>query len=236
MSKRMFVCPHDTAKNEPNWIDLVAYISKHLDKDLSYTHTDGFETFRSNMLMGDIVYANPMDAYTLWKEGYIVVAGNDNYDSAYLVKLPYREKDFSHVASVYGTYAHVLGLALLTELGVDIFKTTFSYKDSWADCIKALLNSEVPMAIVYKDYWNDLSNITKSKLEVVASRQGRHSHYMMLKPGSYERGDVLKVLLGMKNDPLGQKIMQAVGISEWIPKEDLRDLEERLIKLGLVRV
>ena len=58
----MSVCPHDTAKNKANWIEFVAYLSSHLDKQLTYAEANSFLEFREVMFDSDIVYANPIDA------------------------------------------------------------------------------------------------------------------------------------------------------------------------------
>ncbi len=234
MPKQMVVCPHDTAKNKVNWIEFVSYLSEKLDRSLSYAHLDGFRDFQISALESHIAYANPIDALRLWKAGYQVVAGNDVLDSAIMVKLTDSQMDLTTLASVRNTYAHLVGLKLLIELNVNIFKIGYAFKDSWDSCVKAVLNGEVPAAILYKDYWDGLSNITKSRLEVIKEGKGKHSHYIMLKPNSYSKDELLNILINMPKDPKGAAIMQRIHIKEWIPKDDLLDLEEDLNKLGLL--
>ncbi len=67
------------------------------------------------------------------------MAGNDNKDTALLVKLAGAPTDLSSVASVKGTYAHAVGLNLLCQMEQDVSKISFVFKASWEECAKALL-------------------------------------------------------------------------------------------------
>lgn len=234
MTKQMVVCPHDTAKNRVNWIEFVSYLSEKLDRNLSYMHVEGFKDFQIKALESEVVYANPIDAFRLWKSGYRVVAGNDVLDSAIVVKLSGTQMDPSLVASVRSTYAHLIGLKVLIELNVDIFRVGYTFKDSWDACAKAVLNGEVPIAILYNEYWNGLSDLNRSQFDVIRSGEGKHSHYIMLKPDSYSKDELLSVLLNMSKDKKGSAIMSRLHIREWIPREDLSDLEEDLKRVGML--
>ncbi len=230
MAKYMTVCPHDaTPKNKANWIDFVVYLSRKLDKQLSYQRTGGsFNVFRTIMYDCGIVYANPLDAFRLWKSGFEVVVGTDNRDSAYLVKKVNTNIDFHTVCSVNNTYAHVLGLHILSDLVEDLPKVNILFKDSWELCVKEVLNTESVVSILYKDYFDRMSNLVKANIETISFREGNHSHYIMVNPELYKRDEVLEVLMNMSTDTEGREIMQRINVNHWIPKDDLSDLEEEL--------
>jgi len=175
-----------------------------------------------------IVYANPLDAYRLWKAGFEVVAGTDNKDSAYLVKKANANVDLRTVCSVNNTYAHVLGLYTLLELVGDLSKINIVFKDTWELCVKEAINNDNVVSILYKDYFDGMSNLIRSNIQPIGFREGNHSHYVMVNPKFYTKEAVLEVLLGMPENEESKKIMEKIKIREWIPKDDLSDLEEEL--------
>lgn len=230
MVKYMTACPKEAViKRKADWINFSVYLSKKLDGNLSYFRTYGsFERLRNNMHNCAIVFADPVDAYKLWKSGFKVVAGIPRKIVSYIARKSGNGENMDTVFSIKDTYAYLLGLLSLTEMLGSISQLNFSFEDMWESCVKNALDTKNSVVIIYGENLDYMSNIIKSQLEVLSSKEGNHSHYLMVNPELYNTEDVLQILLDMSKDAEGKEIMQAINVDEWIPKNDLEDLEEEL--------
>ncbi len=80
------VCPHDTSKNLPTWIEFFLALGQVSGLEIGYAHAAEFPEFYERFHEVGLVYANPLDALRIEDErGFVPVAMPDNYDEVVFV-------------------------------------------------------------------------------------------------------------------------------------------------------
>ncbi len=231
---KMAICPHDSTKNKVYWLYFVSYLREKTGLDISAEQCLDFECYYKALENVDLSYSNPLDALRL-KEGrkFIPVAGNDKYDEVVIIAQKGKEKklediDGKEVACVENQFATFLGMKILKDKGIS-FKPV--YKDSWQGVLNDVSTGKVEFGFLYKDFWDQLSELSKAKVEpVFISDEKLASHVIMISPEiAQQKSVILSVLEGMKNDPRGKEILENLRINEWYPLDSLEHVE-KLIK------
>lgn len=231
MHLKVAVCPHDSTKNKVNWLYFITYLSEKVGVDLTMEQCFDFECYYESFPHVDMTYSNPLDALKIHRErGFIPVAGNDNYDEVVIVAGKKAEPKLeaingSKVLCVKNQFATYLGMKILSRLGVDYH---LEYRDSWQSVLNGVSKGEAPYGFLYKDFWDQLSDLSKREVvPVYESDERLSSHLIMLAPELQQyRGLILEALEEMPRDDKGAKIMRDLRISRWYPVDSLEYLEK----------
>lgn len=222
---KLAVCPHDTSKRLPDWIDFAVYLGGHLGIHLSLVQSMDFESFHASFPEISLAYANPLDALRLEEErGFVPVAGNDNYDEVVFVVAKGKEvEDLSgkRVGTVRDTLPTLLGVKALRDQGVTHF--TLDYYDSWGVVALKVIEGAVDLGFLYKDFYDQLLPSTKEEFHVLFESQTRaFSHYFMVDPKEEDLARRLKeILLNPERE-----LLQALGFSHFYEVASLEPLRQ----------
>lgn len=234
MSKlKLMVCPHDTAKNPERWFLFAQYLSHHLPQVVHFEQSLDFTEFQACMAQADLVYANPQHALTLAeKHGFLPLARAANlYDEAVLVTCAECEAnpaDFhqASVATVPSMLVTQVALKSLARAG--IAPKTLHPATHWMGVVHAIYKGEARFGILYKDFYQDMSKLSRQQVRVVGETAEKSVyHCFMLAPQHAKTLEPIRqVLLEMADDARGQPILQALHMERLIAvsNEDLEFL------------
>lgn len=227
------ICPHDTSRNMTLWLSLNAYLRKRV-AGLETTLTDclDFSCFYAYEFQYlDMAYVNPMDAYRLQTErGFIPVCGTELYDEVvYVASLEAETNSLTAVAQqplacVDRQFATYLGTYLLRQKG--IAPGPLQSYPSWLKVIATLMKHELQYGLLYKDFYDQLSDLAKRQIQVIeASTAQIASHILMISPEFRSLIPSLQdVLLGMDADPDGRAFLAEARLGRWHKMQDLADI------------
>ncbi len=158
---RATVCPHDTARGLPLWIEFFVVLGAVSGRAFGFQPAADFPEFYRLWTQADLIYANPLDALRLVDEhGFLPVVQNDRYDEAvFLVRegVPKALEAFdgAEVGVVEGQFATLLAKRLLAERG--IVPKRYRPYSSWGEVLDALRRGELTTGVLYRDFYEALS-------------------------------------------------------------------------------
>ena len=216
-------CPHDTAKNLPTWIEFFLVLGQVSGLEIGYQHAADFPEFYERFREVDLVYANPLDALRIEDErGFVPVAMPDNYDEVVFVAREGTQGGLETfegkpVGAVENQFATLLGCLLFGEAGVR--SGEIRYYPSWGEVLAALRRGEIEHALLYKDFYDQLSELSLEGVRTVQVSQARRfAHVVMLNPERAElRPQLLEGLAKLPEHPLGQLILADLRIGRFTP-------------------
>ena len=231
MHLKVAVCPHDSTKNKVAWLYFITYLSEKTGVNLSMEQCFEFECYYDSFSRVDMTYSSPLDALKIHKErGFIPVAGNDNYDEVVIVanekaKPKLEAISGNEILCVENQFATYLGMKILNGLGLN-YKLEF--RDSWQSVLYGVSRGEAPYGFLYRDFWNQLSDISKKKVVLVyESNEKLSSHLVMLDSElEHYRDALLTALEDMSRDEKGAKLLEQLRISRWYPVDSLEYLKQ----------
>ena len=234
MHIKVAICPHDSTKNKVNWLYFITYMSQHTGLDITMEQCFDFECYYKSFPSVDMTYSNPYDALKIHKERqFIPVAGNDNYDEVVIIANKNEDADLSaiegkNVLLVEHQFASYLGMRVLKDRGISFNPEP---RGSWQTVLNGVAKGEAPYGFLYKDFWEQLSALSKAGVKVVyESDEKLSSHIVTLAPEYTQyKSIILDVLENMLQDEEGAKILKELRINRWYPVESL-DYLEKLIQ------
>jgi len=222
------VCPHDIVKQMQIWLEMSAYLSAQLGQPIQLRQAMDFQEFYQGLAETDLVFANPMDAWLLHKEhGFLPLSRTELYDevvfftAAEAPAATLEDLAGQPVGAVERQFATALGLYLLREKGIE--PGAVRYYDSWIQVIRGVAQGDVPYGMLYQDFFTELSSLSRSMIRVIhESRTGYATHIFLVNPRQEALVPSLRdVLVGMHEDPQGQRLLQSLRLGRWVPTEDL---------------
>lgn len=212
---KMMVCPHDTAKDPERWFLFAQYLSQHAGCSVHFEQSLDFAEFQSKMAQADLIYANPQHALKLFDEhGFIPLTRAANlFDEAVLVTCAECEAaaaDFHQASVVTVPSMLVTQVALKSLARAGIAPQALQPAASWMGVVQALYKGEARFGILYKDFYEGMSKLSRKQVRVV-SETAEHSvyHCFMLAPQHTGQVDALReVLLDMADDERGAAILR----------------------------
>ncbi len=234
MHIKVAVCPHDSTKNKASWLYFITYLSRCTGLDITMEQCFEFECYYRSFPSVDMTYSSPLDALKIHKERqFIPVAGNDNYDEVVIIANREEEPSLSamkgkKVGLVENQFASYLGMKVLKDRSIEVIPEN---RGSWQAVLNSVAKGELPYGFLYKDFWEQLADISKRGVRVVHESDERlSSHILMLAPEYMQyKSLIMDALENMPQDEEGAKIMKDLRISNWYPVESL-DYLEKLIQ------
>ncbi len=225
MSKlKLMVCPHDTARNPEKWFIFAQHISLKLRVELSFDIATDFKNFHEKFHEADIIYANPRDTLKLIDDnGYTSLARPDGvYDEVVFIagndieKPSLKSLRGERIATVLSMLPTNIALHLLKKQSVKPGKLLD--KDSWLSVMNSVRTSEVNYGFVYKDTYDDLSDLSKSLFSMFhVSRENLAFHSICISPKSADLTDSLTELLtGMDDFDEGREVLKDLAFTRWV--------------------
>ncbi len=231
MHLKVAICPHDTVKDTVTWIDFISYLSKKTGIKFSLENCLDFSCYYEKLPEVDLTYSSPLDALKVSEElGFIPVAGNDNYDEVVIIANEKEEKSLEAIKGkkvlyVANQFASFLRMHILRKKGIN---AELENRDSWQKVLGDVKRGVAPYGFLYKDFWNDLTRISKEGVvPIYESNERIASHVIMLSP-KYEnqRDNILEALWEMTTDKKGRKILERLNINHWFPLDSLEHLQK----------
>lgn len=232
---QMMVCPHDTAKNPERWYLFAQYLSQHLGQPVHFEQSLDFAEFQARMSGADLVYANPQHALVLAeKHDYLPLARAANlFDEAVLVTCAECEAaaaDFhqASVATVPSMLVTQVALKSLARAG--IAPQTLQPTANWMGVVQALYKGEARFGILYKDFYEGMSRLSRKQVRVVGETAERSVyHCFMLAPRHADQAAALRgLLLDMADDERGVSILQELHMDRLVQvqPDDLKAIRD----------
>ncbi len=226
MSKlRLMVCPHDTAKDPEKWYLFAQYVSLGLNLEVAFDIAMDFNAFHDKMQEADIIYANPRDTLRLTEEmGFSSLVRPDNrYDE--VVFIANNDVDEPQLGDLHGETIATVKSMLPTNIALHLLKKEsvepdgLRDKNSWLSVINCVRRKETNFGFVYKDTYDDLSNLSKIMINTFhVSHEQLAFHSVNIGPQSNGMSDDLKtLLLDMEANPKGAEVLAKLGVPKWLP-------------------
>jgi phosphonate transport system substrate-binding protein len=220
------VCPHDTAKNPARWFMFAQFLTQRIHNSIRFEQSLDFADFHEKLNSGGLIYANPQDSLALIKtHGYLPIARPVNlFDEIVFLASNSIEaptlQDFADntVISVTSMMVTQVGLKYLERLNIKPLEVLS--RPSWMAVVKNIFRNENDFGLVYKDFYDGLTNLSKSGLQKVGETQDATIHHnFLISPALQTMKDTIQhYLLTMRNDsPQGAKILDNLGIQKLVP-------------------
>lgn len=224
------VCPHDSARALPLWLELMVVLGNLSGHDLNLVTTADFEEFYAAWDRARLVYANPLDALKLDGRGFLPIAQSPKSDEVVFVVAEGVEPTLASfagqpLACVEGQFASFLGQDLLKKAG--FVPGEIVCLPSWSEVLNALRGGRLKHGLLYKDFFESLSPVSLEGVRVVeVSNDGRFGHLWMLHPELRAIADDLKAALAkLPEHPMGQLVQADLGFGPWKLEPDLAPLK-----------
>ncbi len=229
------ICPHDTSRNMTLWVTFNAYLRKALPEfDATIIDCLDFTCFYERAFREmDAAYVNPLDAYTLQRErGFLPVCGTELYDEVvFVAALETAVNGLDAFAGqppacVDRQFATYLGLYLLREKGITPGPP--AWHGSWLKVVSALMKGEQSYGLLYKDFYDQLSDLARRQIQLVESSSARiATHVFMLSPELARLAAPLReTLCAMHENPEGQAFLEESRLGRWHTLDDLADIQK----------
>ena len=227
MNKITFmVCPHDTAKNPDRWFMFAQFLTQRIQNSIKFEQSLDFTDFHEKLTSGGLIYANPQDSLALIKtHGYIPIARPVNlFDEIIFLTSNRIENPTLHdfadstVISVTSMMVTQVGLKYLERKNIKPLEVLS--RPSWMSVVKHIFRSENDFGLVYKDFYDGLTNLSKSGLQKVGETEDATIHHnFLIAPELHAMTDTIThYLLTMQEDnPQGEKILNNLGIQKLVP-------------------
>lgn len=174
----------------------------------------------------DLIYANPFDAAMLVREkgflplvraigvsdeAVIAVSANNPVDDVS------RLSSGINVACTEDPDVRMMGMIMLEPADLNPGNINVTVYDTYVLVAKHLLQGNADVGIFLAEAYDDLSNITKSRLKVLVRSQISVIHHsLMIGPGlADKRDDIGNMLVGMNNDERGKSVLRSLGFKAW---------------------
>ena len=222
---KLMVCPHDTAKNPENWYKLALYLTKNVGSSVIFKQSIDFPDFHQQLMNGELIYANPQDSVQLIKEhGYLPIARPSNLSDEIVFVA---NKNFSNpkMTDLTGSTISSVSSMMVTKIGMihlqknDIRPAKINSKKSWMAVVKSIFRCEVDYAMIYKDFYDSLTEMSKSGLQKIGeTKNGEIHHNVLISPELKDSAQAVQTcLLNMhKNNNYGQEVLTALNIKTFI--------------------
>jgi phosphonate transport system substrate-binding protein len=220
----LLVCPHDTAKDPEKWYLFAQYLSLALHQEIHFDLHLDFQSFHQNLEKAHIVYANPKDNLRLIKNlGFLPLVRPDGlYDEAVFIAHdrlhnPTLESlDGEKIATVPHTTPADIGISILKRHAVQ--PSEWVERASWLGVINSVRKGQVPFGLVYKDAYDDLSDLSKSLVNAFfLSKERTAFHSISISPQLHDQKDqLLAILLTMATEERGREVLASLQIGKWL--------------------
>ncbi|HIO92194.1 MAG TPA: hypothetical protein EYG68_05025 [Leucothrix mucor] len=219
------VCPHDTAKNPDRWFMFAQFLTKNINSSVKFEQSLDFVDFHKEITSGGLIYSNPQDSLKLIKNhGYIPIARPINlfdeivFITSHKIKKPTLQ-DFSEntVVSVTDMMVTQVGINYLQK--EKIIPSEVLSKPSWMAVIKSMTRNEYNFALVYKDFYDGLTNLSKSGVQKVGETQEEIIHHnFLIAPELQAMTEAIQscLLTMQKNNSQGEKILNSLGMEKLV--------------------
>ena len=183
------ICPHDTKKGLDRWERIIKSLedifSQEIKPILFKNHFEEVKKLESDKIEIDIYYASPDVSLELSKRGFIPLAkfGNQQ-DAIYIIKKQGKKISQNPKAGI-NTYKYMY-------LGLLEIHSRFEYVDiipvcSYTEIIKKLINNQIDIGFIYKDYYDQLPENIKNQITVIKKIQTIFHHSFMVKKDFYKK-------------------------------------------------
>lgn len=222
---KLMVCPHDTAKNPENWFNFALYLTQTINKSVMFEKSLDFPDFHDQLTTSGLIYANPQDSVKLIKQhGYtpvvrpsnlsdeIVFIANKNIDSPKVTDLSNKT-----VTSVNSMMVTKVGIKCLLENNIN--PSSIDSKESWMAVVKSIFRNESDYAMLYKDFYQGLNNLSKSGLQKIGeTTDGTIHHNLLVSPDLKDSIDNIKTCLIQmhEHEDKSRQILAGLNVDKFI--------------------
>jgi len=222
---KLMVCPHDTAKNPESWFNFAYYLTQTLKKSFLFEKSLDFPDFHQQLTSSGIVYANPQDSVKLIKEhGYLPVARPSNLSDE-IIFIANKKFDAPKVTDLTDKTVASVDSMMVTKVGIkcllenNINPANIEPKESWMAVVKSIFRNETDYAMIYKDFYEGLNNLSKSGLQKIGeTTDGTIHHNLLVSPQFADVVDIIQNCLVQmhENSEKSREVLAALNIEKLV--------------------
>ncbi|MDO9106133.1 MAG: PhnD/SsuA/transferrin family substrate-binding protein [Methylovulum sp.] len=233
MPYQFTVSPDFSPEHLPGWYIFNTWLQRRSNEAIHLELYDSFQKLGSAIEADqvDLIYANPFDAAVLVrKKGFLplVKAAGVSDEAIIAVHGDYPALDIGDLSSGIKVAlpeapdVSMIGMMLLEAGDLNAGNIRALMCDSYILIAKQLLQGNVDVGVFFAEAYDDLSNITKSKLKVLVRSQISVIHHtLMIGPKlASRRDDIQHSLVTMNQDEKGKHVVKSLGFDAWVTVED----------------
>ena len=181
------VCPHDAERGLEKWELYAKKLSLYLQEEVGVITFKNFK--EEEELLGKVqpqlYYARPEIALLLKHHGYIPIAKLKDSREGFLIlkrrgEILKKPLAVSTVNSPYPIMTLIKHFGSLTDLNI-------IYRTDYRSILEDVVQGKVELGVVYKDYWKQVGNEYKDKVEIENEIYYPNLHLLMVKREFAER-------------------------------------------------
>ena len=233
MSYQFTVSPDFSPDHLSGWYIFNTWLQRQTETAIHLELYDHFQAQRDAIRADnvDLIYANPFDAAMLVREkGFLplVKAAGIADEAIIAVSIDNPVEDVAllekgiKVAVTEDPDVHMIGMIMLEAGDLDANNIETRFFDTHVLIAKNLIQGEADVGIFLAKAYDDLSNLTKSRLKVLVRSQISVIHHsLMLGPKLAERrNEIQYLLLAMNDDTKGKNVLNSLGFEAWEKVDD----------------
>ena len=215
--------PGDTANNAENWYELAVYLNQATGLRIKPQLTNSFTEFSKQASHADIIYAGADQLTGLMRNHlFRPLAQPINYfEEAVIVAGPtatgkqLQGLNGNTVGGIRGSFANRLGLTCLKQKAITPSQQYFS--ENWLKLTRSLRQGEISYAILSRSYLEQLSDLSRSELCLLARTNSQKAFPLMLHSPTIQHNvaQLRSALVRMTADQKGQTILTKLNIDGW---------------------
>ncbi len=232
----MTVSPDFPPKHIAGWYIFNTWFQKEFGLNVRLNLFNNFEEQRQAIRNDeiDIIYANPFDAAMLIREkGFIALARPAHKSDEAMVVVnaenPAAEiEDLQpglRLVSTDDPDVHLMGMIMLEPAELHSENITITRVGSYPLVAKALLNGSADVGFFLSEAFNELTNLTKSRLKVLVESQiSVIQHNFLVGPRLAEMSEKIRAgLVTMHTNPKGKGVLESLGFEscDSVSQEDV---------------
>jgi len=247
MSFNLTVSPDFTPDHIAGWFIFNTWLQKAIGEGIHLELYNSFEAQRKDIDADkiDMIYANPYDASILVREkGFLPVATpTGERDEAVIAvnaasdcKTVEDLKEGLRIATTDDPDVHMMGMIMIEPADLNKTNVEIFYAPSYVIVAKHVIQGKADAGFFLKEAYDDLSGVIRKQLrELISSQIYVIRHVLLVGPRlQHKLGAIKQVLHGMRQDPKGPGVLQALGFEGWedVSQEDTEfmiDLMETLV-------
>ncbi len=186
---RFAICPHDTRQGLDRWESIAKSLedifSQKVELILFKNHSEEEKLLESKNIEVDIYYASPDVSLELSKKGFIPLAKfGHQQDVIYIIKRKGKKLPRNPRTGI-NPYKYMY-------LGLLEIHSRFEYVDiipicSYTEIIKSLIDNQIDIGFIYKDYYDQLPEDIKNQIAVIKRIQTIFHHSFLVKKDFYKK-------------------------------------------------
>ncbi|MFP3159062.1 MAG: EAL domain-containing protein [Hydrogenobaculum sp.] len=180
------VCPHDTKKGLDKWLNIAKKIKEIFGQEAELkpfkSFNEEYAYFSKDDFKPDIYYASFDMTLLLLNKGYKIIGKFKNENDVFLL---ISQKEFNDEEPSNITIVDKLN-SFYILYDVDFYDKNIILSESYDEVVKKVINGEVELGLIFKEYYDQLDQETKDSINIVKEISLDAGHHFLVSKEFYE--------------------------------------------------